>query len=78
MSPRLTSPKAQDTAKWRSRAPRGMGHGQTGRPEGMPHQTWNAAMFLLAAHGLSRSPFAAINRRSRSPLTPPREPSRHG
>ena len=53
-------------------------HGQTGRPEGMPHQTWNAAMFLLAAHGLTRSPFAAINRRSRSPLTPPQVASRQG
>jgi glycogen debranching enzyme len=28
-------------------------HGQTGRPEGMAGQTWNAALFLLARQGLA-------------------------
>ncbi|MGE5469528.1 MAG: glycoside hydrolase 100 family protein [Bacteroidota bacterium] len=32
-------------------------HGRTGKPEGMPHQTWNAAMFLLARHGLGARVF---------------------
>ena len=32
-------------------------HGQSGRPEGMPRQTWNAAMFLLARHGLTHRVF---------------------
>jgi glycogen debranching enzyme len=32
-------------------------HGLSGRPEGMPRQTWNAAMFLLARHGLARPVF---------------------
>ncbi len=27
-------------------------HGKTGKPMGMPGQSWNAAMFLLARHGL--------------------------
>jgi hypothetical protein len=32
--------------------------GQTGKPEGMPHQTWNAAMFLLARRGLDQRIFS--------------------
>ena len=28
-------------------------HGMTGQPEGMPRQTWNAAMFLLGRRGLT-------------------------
>lgn len=35
-------------------------HGKTGRPEGMPGQTWNAAMFLLARHGLEARVFRRI------------------
>lgn len=35
-------------------------HGNTGRPEGMPGQTWNAAMFLLARHGLTARVFRRI------------------
>ncbi|MEI6413275.1 MAG: glycoside hydrolase 100 family protein [Pseudomonadota bacterium] len=32
-------------------------HGQNGTPEGMPRQTWNAAMFLLARQGLDQRIF---------------------
>lgn len=35
-------------------------HGTAGRPEGMPGQTWNAAMFLLARHGLANRVFRRI------------------
>lgn len=35
-------------------------HGLTGRPEGMPGQSWNAAMFLLAGHGLGSRVFRLI------------------
>ena len=35
-------------------------HGTTGQPEGMPGQTWNAAMFLLARHGLANRVFRKI------------------
>lgn len=35
-------------------------HGITGRPQGMPGQTWNAAMFLLARHGLDNRVFRRI------------------
>lgn len=35
-------------------------HGNSGRPEGMPGQTWNAAMFLLARHGLTARVFRRI------------------
>jgi glycosyl hydrolase family 100 (putative invertase) len=35
-------------------------HGLTGRPEGMSGQTWNAAMFLLARHGLANRVFRRI------------------
>jgi len=38
-------------------------HGQTGEPMGMPGQSWNAAMFLLARHGLTRAPFPFAQRR---------------
>jgi hypothetical protein len=41
-------------------------HGQIGRPEGMPHQTWNAAMFLLARHGLAHPVFKATSKRIRA------------
>lgn len=36
-------------------------HGQSGKAEGMPGQTWNAALFLLAKHGIA----ARIHRKSR-------------
>lgn len=39
-------------------------HGLTGEPEGMPGQTWNAAMFLLASHGLTNRVFRRIYERS--------------
>lgn len=32
-------------------------HGRTGKPEGMPGQSWNAAMFLLARHSLAAPVF---------------------
>lgn len=32
-------------------------NGDTGKPEGMPRQTWNAAMFLLARHSLDQPVF---------------------
>jgi glycogen debranching enzyme len=32
-------------------------NGATGKPEGMPHQTWNAAMFLLAKHSFEHRVF---------------------
>jgi hypothetical protein len=35
-------------------------HGQSGEAEGMPGQTWNAAMFLLARHGLATSVFRRV------------------
>ena len=35
-------------------------HGQTGKPEGMPGQTWNAATFLLARHALDNRVFRRI------------------
>lgn len=35
-------------------------HGVTGRPGGMPGQSWNAAMFLLARHGLGNRVFRRI------------------
>ena len=38
-------------------------HGQTGAPNGMTGQSWNAAMLLLAQHGLTRAPFPFAHRR---------------
>ncbi|HXE41372.1 MAG TPA: glycoside hydrolase 100 family protein [Azonexus sp.] len=35
-------------------------HGLTGQPEGMAGQSWNAAMFLLARHGLDNRVFRRI------------------
>ena len=35
-------------------------HGLTGSPEGMPGQTWNAAMFLLARHALTARVFRPV------------------
>ncbi|MBI2277843.1 MAG: glycoside hydrolase [Dechloromonas sp.] len=35
-------------------------HGRSGHPEGMPGQSWNAAMFLLARHGLGNRVFRRI------------------
>jgi hypothetical protein len=32
-------------------------HGLSGKPEGMPGQSWNAAMFLLARHGIETPVF---------------------
>ena len=34
-------------------------HGRTGQPMGMPGQSWNAGMFLLAAYSLEHNVFAA-------------------
>ena len=36
-------------------------HGQSGEPNGMLGQSWNAAMFLLARYGLERKVFDPIN-----------------
>jgi hypothetical protein len=38
-------------------------HGQSGKPEGMAGQTWNAAMFLLARHGIGAPVFGRSGRR---------------
>ncbi len=35
-------------------------HGLTGKPEGMAHQTWNAAMFLLARRSLDQRVFVPL------------------
>lgn len=35
-------------------------HGLSGQPSGMPGQTWNAAMFLLARHGLGHRVFRRV------------------
>jgi len=35
-------------------------HGLTGQPSGMPGPTWNAAMFLLARHGLTARVFRRV------------------
>lgn len=36
-------------------------HGQSGEPNGMVGQTWNAAMFLLARYGLKQKVFEPVN-----------------
>jgi hypothetical protein len=51
-------------------------HGQSGRAEGMPGQSWNAAMFLLARHGLSERVFdGPVNRRGYACPTPAATPT---